>query len=619
MHLSQEILSDITVFSKYAKFIPDQQRRETWAEIVTRNRDMHVKKFPALKDEIKAVYKDFVMTKKVLPSMRSMQFAGKPIELSNTRIFNCSYLPIDHPVAFAEVMFLLLSGTGVGYSVQKHHIENLPTIVGCTDRSRRFLIGDSIEGWADAVKTLIKAFTTGKPAPLFDYGDIRAKGTLLVTSGGRAPGPDPLRICLEHIRSVLGGAVGRKLQPIEVHDICCHIADAVLAGGIRRAAMISLFDATDMDMLSSKSGNWWELNPQRGRANNSVVLDRDATTEEQFKSIWARVELSGAGEPGFYWTNDKNWGTNPCVEIALRPNQFCNVTEVNASDVEDQEELNARVVAASFLGTIQASYTNLHYLRDIWKETTEKDALIGVSMTGIASGALSDLNLTEATEKVKEENVRVAGIIGINVAARTTCVKPAGTTSLALGTSSGIHAWHAEYYIRRMRVNKEEPLYKYMIKNFPALIEDCKFKPHLEAVMSFPQHAPEGSTFRTESVHNLLRRVRRFNKSWVAPGHRDGANKHNVSCTISIKPREWESVGNWMWENRTSYTGISVLPYDNGSYVQAPFEDCTKEVYDELVGHLKSINLKNIKEERDNTTLSEQAACAGGVCEISSA
>ena len=540
MDITQEILSEITVYNKYAKYIPELKRRESWEEIVERNMTMHIKKFPQLRTEIQSVYKEFVFTKKVLPSMRSMQFGGAPIEISNTRIFNCSFLPIDDIDAFSEVMFLLLSGTGVGYSVQKHHVDKLPIVQGPTSKGRRFLVGDSIEGWADAIKVLIKAHFKGKSDPIFDYRDVRPKGARLITSGGKAPGPDPLRICIDKIHAVLNGARGRHITSLEAHDINCHIADAVLSGGIRRAAMIALFSFDDLDMLSCKAGPWWELNPQRGRANNSVVLHREYTTREQFDIVWKKVEESGAGEPGVYWTNDYDWGTNPCVEIGLRPFQFCNLTEVNVSDLVDQEDLNARARAGAFIGTLQASYTDFHYLRSIWKETTELDALIGVSMTGIGSDKVTHLDMTAAAKVVLEENARVAELIGINKAARTTAVKPAGTTSLVLGTSSGIHAWHNDFYVRRMRVGKNEALYRYMSENLPALIEDCNFKPHIEAVMSFPQKAPEGSILRTESFMHLLKRVNKFSKEWIAPGHRDGLNNHNVSCTISLKANEWE-------------------------------------------------------------------------------
>jgi ribonucleoside-diphosphate reductase alpha chain len=616
MDVTQSILSDIVVFNKYAKFIPEINRRETWEELCERNMVMHMKKYPSIKSEIKNVYKEFVYTKKVLPSMRSMQFAGMPIELSNSRIFNCAYMPIEHPVAFAELMFLLLGGTGVGYSVQKHHVEKLPAIVGPSEKQRRFLVGDSIEGWADAIKVLVKAYTTGKSDPVFDFRDIRPKGALLVTSGGKAPGPDPLRICIDQIRQILNGAIGRKLKTIEVHDICCFIADAVLAGGIRRAAMIAGFSLDDYDMLSCKSGAWWENAPQRGRANNSVVLRRGKVTEEEFKHIWDLVKLSGAGEPGFFWTNDEELFTNPCAEISLRPYQFCNLTEVNVSDVHDQADLNARAAAGAFIGTLQAGYTDFHYLRNVWKETTEEEALIGVGMTGIASGGVINLNLEEAAKVVKKANKEIADQIGVNCAARTTTIKPSGTTSLVVGSSSGIHAWHNDYYIRRMRVGKNEAMYNYIKSNFPTLIEDCVFKPHLEAVLSIPQRAPEGAILRSESALHLLERVKKFNMEWVRNGHRTGANFHNVSCTISLREDEWGPVGEWMWDNRDNYTGISVLPYDGGTYVQAPFEDCTRETFEEMVKHLHDIDLSQVHEYDDNTALTDQAACAGGACEI---
>jgi len=443
MNKNNKILSDITVHMKYAKYIPELNRRETWEELVTRNKEMHQKRYPDLYNEIEENYR-YVYKKKVLPSMRSLQFSGKPIEISPNRLYNCSYLPIDHTDSFSETMFLLLSGCGVGYSVQKHHIAKLPNITKPFDmRTRRFVIGDSIEGWSDAVKVLIKSYLGSKRSSKikFDYSDIRPKGARLVTSGGKAPGPQPLKECLLKIKGILDAKEdGGKLLTLEVHDIVCHIADAVLAGGIRRAALISLFSAYDEEMISCKSGDWWEKNPQRGRSNNSAVLIRHKIKKDFFMSLWKRIELSGSGEPGIYFNHDKDWGTNPCCEIALRPFQFCNLCEVNVSNVEDQADYNARVKAATFIGTLQAGYTEFHYLREIWQDTTEKDALIGVSMTGIGSAAVLQLDMKEGASIVKRENARVAKLIGINKAARTTCVKPAGTTSLVLGTSSGIHA-----------------------------------------------------------------------------------------------------------------------------------------------------------------------------------
>ena len=617
MDISTKILSEITVYMKYAKFLPNKNRRETWTELVTRNRKMHLKKYPNLKDEIMDAYK-FVLKKKVLPSMRSMQFAGKPIEISPNRVYNCAYLPIDDWRAFSETMFLLLGGTGVGYSVQKHHVDELPEIRKPNPkRQRRYLIADSIEGWADAVKILMKSYFFDGSSIKFDYTDIRAKGARLVTSGGKAPGPQPLKECLVKIEGMLKEKQdGDKLSTLEVHDIVCYIADAVLAGGIRRAALISLFSAHDDEMIACKSGNWWELNPQRGRSNNSAVLMRHKITKEFFMDIWKRVELSGAGEPGIYLSNDKDWGTNPCCEIALRPFQFCNLCEVNVSNIESQEDFEQRVKAAAFIGTLQAGYTEFHYLRPVWQRTTEKDALIGVSMTGIGSGTVLGYDMKSAAKVVKEENARVADLIGINKTARSTTVKPAGTTSLTLGTSSGIHAWHNDYYIRRIRVGKNEAIYKYLNNNHPELVEDEFFRAHDTAVISIPQKAPLGAIMRTESPFQLLERVKKVAQEWIRPGHRAGSNTHNVSATISLREHEWDAAGEWMWENKSHYNGLSVLPYNGGTYTQAPFEDITEEEYNRLMQTLTAVNLSNIIETEDETDLKGELACAGGSCEI---
>jgi len=619
MRNDQKILSDITVHMKYSKYLDSENRRENWDEICERNMQMHLKKFPEQIPAIKQIYEDFVKTKKILPSMRSMQFAGKPVEISPNRIYNCAYLPIDDIIAFSEGMFLLLGGTGVGFSVQKHHTTSLPEIRKPNfDRQRRYLIADSIEGWADAVKILLECYTGKRlSTPQFDYSDIRPKGSLLKTSGGKAPGSGPLRECLVKIENMLQEMPdGHKIKPIEAHDIMCHIADSVLAGGIRRAALISLFSADDNEMLSAKVGHWWEKNPQRGRANNSAVLLRHRIDNSFFWDLWKRIRASGSGEPGIYFSNDKDWGTNPCCEIALRPFQFCNLVEVNVSNVVDQEDLNTRVVAASYLATLQASYTDFHYLRDIWKQTTEKDALLGVSMTGIASNKVSLLDLEHASYLVKKTNAELAEAMGINPAARTTCIKPAGTTSLVLGTSSGIHAWHSEYYIRRIRVGKNEAIYSYLKNNFPDLVEDEYFNPTEQAVISIPQKAPEGSILRNEEVFTLLERIKRFSIRWVNPGHKDGLNSHNVSATVSIKEDEWDGVGAWMWMNRHYYNGLSVLPYDGGTYIQAPFETIDKAKYEEMCANLGDINLDNVIETSDETDRQGEIACAGGYCEI---
>ncbi|HEY3429158.1 MAG TPA: hypothetical protein VGK39_00695 [Cyclobacteriaceae bacterium] len=615
MELNQQILSDIIIYMKYARYQPELKRRETWEEICTRYENMMIEKYP---DEVANIENNmqWVREKKVLPSMRAMQFAGSAIARNNSRIYNCAYLPVDDIRAFSETMFLLLGGTGVGYSVQYHHVEKLPPIQKA-EKKRRFLVGDSLEGWADAIKVLLKGyFGISDYLPLFDYSDIRAKGARLITAGGKAPGPEPLKICVAHIQALLERKKdGEQLSPLECHDLMCHLANAVLAGGIRRSAMISLFSYNDEEMLTCKYGNWWELNEQRGRANNSVVLPRHETTPEEFFTLWKKIELSGSGEPGFYFTNDVDWGTNPCCEIALRPFQFCNLCEVNVSDVETQEELNARVRAAAYLGTLQAGFTNFHYLREAWKKTTEQDALIGVGMTGIASGKTSELDLHEAAQEAKTTNLKISAAIGIEFAARCTTIKPSGTSSLVLGTSSGIHAWHNNYYIRRIRIGKNEALYEYLRTMHPELLEDDMLNSR-QAIICIPQHAPDGSTLRNEDVMDLLERIKKFNEDWVRKGFRRGNNANNVSATVSIQENNWERVGEWMWKNKASYSGLSVLPYDTGNYKQAPFEDITQKKFSELEKCLRSIDLTGVYEADDETDHQAEAACAGGACTI---
>jgi ribonucleoside-diphosphate reductase alpha chain len=616
MNKEHEILSEVVTWMKYSKFIPELSRRETWKELVTRNMNMHIAKFPELKEMIEHNYK-FVYEKKVLPSMRSLQFGGRPIEVNNTRLFNCSYLQIDDYRAFSETMFLLLSGTGVGYSVQKHHVENLPPLKKAT-KNRRYLIGDSIEGWADAVKVLVKSYfglSTWKPN--FDYRSIRSKGERLITSGGVAPGPEPLKLCLNHVESIFERkADGEKLTPLECHDILCHIATAVLAGGIRRSAMISLFDKDDEEMLTCKFGKWYETNPQRGRANNSATLLRGEVTKEEFLSLWKKVEMSNSGEPGFYFTDNKELGTNPCCEISLNSFQFCNLVEINASDIKDQDDLMERTVAAAFIGTIQASYTDFHYLRPEWKKTTEKEALLGIGMTGIASGAVLSLDLESAAKEAIDANRLFSKLIGINSAARVTCVKPSGTSSLVLGTSSGVHTWHDEYYMRRIRIGKNEAIYTYLSLYHPEMIEEDQMN-SAQVVLSVPVAAPAGAITRSsENAIQFLERVKSLHENWIKPGHVEGDNTHNVSATVTIKNNEWEEVGEWLWSNQNHYNGLSFLPENLGSYPQTPFETITKEQYDKAIASCHSLDVTKIIEIKDNTNLNDQQACGAGGCEI---
>lgn len=616
MDFDKELLSSLTVFMKYAKYIPELNRRETWDELVLRNMDMHINKFPLLKEDIKDVYYRSVFTKKVLPAMRSLQFAGTPMEVNNARMFNCSFQPIDDYRAFSEGMFLLLSGCGYGYSIQKHHIEKLPEIKRPT-KNKRYLIADSIHGWADATKVLLNSFLNGKAKPIFDFRDIRAKGMRLITSGGKAPGSEPLKRCLFEIEQILESKNnGDKLTSVDCHSIMCHIADSVLSGGIRRSAMIALFSFDDNEMLSCKSGNWWELNPHFARANNSVVTVNSRIVKKEFDTLWNKIKASNAGEPGIYFTNDPEYGTNPCVETSLRPHTFCNLVEINGDNIESQEDLNERSKDAAFINTLQASYTDFYYLRDVWKKNTEKDALIGVGITGIGSGTLDGLDKEESAKIILEENARVAKLIGINKAARTTVVKPAGTTSLVFGTSSGIHSYHDDYYIRRLRVGKNESIYTHLSIHHPELLEDEVFRPHDTAVISIPQKSPTTAHLRTESALCLLERTKEYNSFWVRKGHRKGPNYHNVSATISIKDDEWDEVGDWMWENKNYYHGLSILPFSDHTYQQAPFESCTKEKYEELFATLGNIDLTKVVEFEDNVQFADNIACGGSGCEL---
>lgn len=942
MDKSQELLSDITVYTKYARYNKELQRRESWSEIVDRNKEMHIDRFPQMKDAIDEAY-SYVYNKKVLPSMRSLQFAGLAVSSNESRMYNCSALPVDDYHAFSETMFLLLGGTGVGYSVERRNTDKLPEISLPQGTPYKYLIGDSIEGWADAIKALMKSYFFGSRPVHFNYSGIREKGSELVTSGGRAPGPKPLKDCLLRIRGILGKKQsGSKLTPLECHDILCHIADAVLAGGIRRAAMISLFDKDDEEMLTCKSGNWWEDNPQRGRSNNSAILERQNTTEEHFNLVWDRLKASGSGEPAIFQRSDSQGITNPCCfaagtniltesgyrpiedlvdielkfrnikgelvegtafcsgtkptvtlkltnkssitatedhifmdtdgrsvqakdlkglrlmpdmfinkdtniytmygfiqgdgvtsrlastahkgievnigekdddilglfdldksegartyyvsghnqelidfgfssntipsrllplgywkldktdkamflkglwsangsiiknhrigfkstcrglveelthslkedfdidsyvttnkpkkvkfsngeylckesydlniskrdsvslfsscigfvhnykqdslkqlildkapkvtsirkakeqkvydfslfddthwgivegvvahncEIALRPFQMCNLCEINVSGVDSKEEFYNRCEAAAVIGTLQASYTNFHYLRPIWRETCEEEALLGISMTGIASFNLltegKDLDfLSVAADVVKSVNRDIASLININSSARTTCVKPAGTTSCVLGTSSGVHAWHSEYYIRRVRFNKDEAIVRYLKETNPQIVEDDIYS-DTGVVISIPQKAPCGAITRSkESATDLLERVGGISTTWIKSGHSSGVNSHNVSCTISVKEEDWTPVRDWMWNNRQKYNGISILPYDGGTYQQAPFEEITKDKYEEMLQSLSPVDLIQVKEFSDVTELAGEIACAGNSCEF---
>lgn len=998
---AKKFLSDLVVYTKYANYSKDKGRRQTWDECVDVLMNMHIQKYPELENEIKDVFNKYVYTKKVLPSMRSIQFGGVPIEFSPNRIFNCAYTTIDDEFVFAEIMFLLLGGTGVGYSVRKRHISKLPPIVK-PQGVRRFMIGDSVEGWSDSIRQLIYAYTRGKERPRFDYRDIRPAGSLIKKIGCMSSGHESLKKAHQNIESVLIKSIGRKLKPLEVHDIICYIAESVVSGGVRSSALISLFDADDIDMITCKSDivckkavvvdtyktdddsgwvidvtiddkskvynnndnirvnvsgkygdwefnrlikdnllSWMHIHGQRTQANNSVSLRRGDTRKEVFMGVWQKTKDSMAGEPGFFWTNDDDEGTNPCClsgdsllmtpigeidlkslslkdeidiinkdgdikkgkvwetgekevftiksgntknpfvinatndhtfmlvdgsecktenligkrlkpyfrintdfsnihvkygflfgdgtfrknqekhsicdvnfnnmkdndikllfgfdincsrsiksgikysdlesigidttrptydrilpddisndfliglfsangtvkensrialktssknvaigvqnklnrigiksvyittnkakvvkfgngeylckesydvnicdlkdlilfsekigfvqkykqeslgrlilnkapfvfsikskgiekvydfniqddthwgiingiithncEISLRPNQFCNLTTAVVYDVDTQQELNDRVSAASFIGTLQSGYTDFHYLRPIWKETTEKEALIGVSMTGIASGSILGLNLIEAAKCVVDINIKTANIIGINSAARTTCIKPEGSGTLAAGViGSGIHSAHGKFFIRNNRINKNTAVYKYLENIMPEFVTSELANPNKKGVVSIPMCAGDDIITRDETAIEFLSRIKLFSDNWIMSGHISGNNTHNVSATVSIRDSEWDEVAEWMWTNKSNYNGLSILPYDGGTYKQAPFEEITEERYNELFSKFpENVDFNKIIEtfeEADIKHASDNKACSGGVgCEI---
>ncbi|MGL4561913.1 MAG: hypothetical protein ACRCV0_06475, partial [Brevinema sp.] len=493
---TQDLLSEINIYNKYARYLDDKNRRETWHEICDRVMMMHMDKYPKITDEIAKAF-EFVREKKILPSMRSLQFAGRPIELNPVRLYNCSYTAIDTYKAFSEIMFLLLSGTGVGFSVQLHHVAQLPVIKKAT-RMIRYKIGDSIEGWSNAVDKLIRAnFGLTDTYPNFDYRDIRPRGTTLKTSGSKAPGSEPLKLCLENIEKIFASKKNsEKLYPIEVHDIICHLSEAVLSGGIRRSSIVSLFSKNDQGMLNAKNGNWWETNIQRVRAHNSIVLHRETTTKEEFFELWKTIQESRCGEPQIFFTNDLEIGMSPGTEISLSNNGLCNLIEINTGNITSQIDLNDRMKAGAFIGTLQSGYVDFHYLKDAWHQRAKQDALLGVSLTGIGDGLIFDYNLREAAQNVINENNRVAKLIGINPSIRSTTIKPSNNSSIVLKTSSGIYPRHAPYYWRRLRIGKVGALYEYLSIQAPYMLENDIYNPH-EAIIKVPVVSPENALFKT--------------------------------------------------------------------------------------------------------------------------
>jgi ribonucleoside-diphosphate reductase alpha chain len=637
-------IQDYMLASRYARYLPAEGRRETYAEAVGRVRDMHLRAFPSAEEDIRWAF-DQVLDKRCLPSMRSMQFGGPAIETNHARMYNCTFGICDRIEFFSEGLFLLLCGTGVGFSVEFEHVEKLPALAANVDEGtvRHFDVPDTIEGWADAMKELMLSYIDGYLVE-FNYSQIRARGAKLSTSGGRAPGHVPLRRALERARNILDGALGRKLKPIEAYDIMMHAADAVIAGGVRRSATICLFSPDDGEMMNAKRGNWFNENPQRGRSNNSVKLIRNETSKAQFLRIFQKQKEWG--EPGFYFASDLSHGCNPCCEIGLNPHlevkdadgnitiesgwQFCNLTEINGAKLLTEEDFQTAVRAATIIGTLQAGYTSFPYLGETTEKLCQREALLGVSITGMMDSPSITLDPVLQQKMAKyaiEVNREVTLKIGTEPAARLTCVKPAGSTSLLLGTASGIHPRHARRYFRRAQANKTDPVYSFFNDVNPHMCEESVWSANkTDDVITFCIEAPEEAILRSEmTAMDLLKHVHSTQQNWVVPGTaRPESNPglyHNVSNTLTVRDDEWDDVADYIWENRADFTGISMLAATGDKiYQQAPHEEVLtaqdETLWNELISKFQSVDYTLMKEEDDETNLQGEIACAGGACEL---
>ena len=648
--------------SRYARWIPSENRRETWKETVDRYFSFmlnHLKEdFNYTPDEVLlSNLKDAVYKRNVMPSMRAVMTSGPALERDNVAGYNCSYLPVDHPRAFDETMYILMCGSGVGFSVEYKYINKLPSIPSTLEKTGEVIVvEDSKSGWATAYKILLKNLWDGK-IPSFDVTKVRPAGARLKTMGGRSSGPQPLVNLFDFTIAKFKTAAGRQLKPIECHDIMCKIGEVVVVGGVRRSAMISLSNINDIEMASAKSGNWWENNPQRALSNNSVAYSRKPDME-QFIAEWKSLYDSKSGERGIYNVAaaqkqaalygrdpDIHYGTNPCSEIILRPNQFCNLSEVVLREDDNEESVSRKVELASILGTWQSTLTNFKYIRDVWKKNTEEERLLGVSLTGqfgnaIFSGKSRSENefvcgkgcadlcinqdhikednytrlehmLQRLRTRAREANIQEAAAIGINPSASVTCVKPSGTVSQLTGVSSGMHPWHSEYYIRTVRGSKNDPI-SIFLKEVGIPVEDDVMKPTETDVFSFPVKAPKNATFRkdlTAIEHLELWLI--YQRAWC---------EHKPSITVSVSDNEWMEVGAWVYKHFDELSGISFLPYSDHSYKQAPYQEVSKEDYDALVEKMpKSIRWEDLSfyETEDGTSGTQTLACTSdGNCEI---
>jgi ribonucleoside-triphosphate reductase len=613
--------------SRYAKWIEQEKRRENWEETVGRLVNYYVTGLPFEIDGTwdRKLY-DAIYNLEVMPSMRALMSAGPALDRCHVPAYNCAYLPVDNLRAFDETMYILMNGTGVGYSVENKYVDKLPRISEEFEQSDTVIrVADSKEGWAKAFRELISLLVAGQ-IPKWDVSSVRPAGARLKTFGGRASGPAPLVDLFEFATVLFQRAAGRRLSSIECHDLMCKVADIVVVGGVRRSAMISLFDCTDDRMGTAKSGAWWETTGHRALANNSAVYENRRPEPGFFMKKWKELYDSKSGEPGFFsryacqaiaarnGRRDPSFefGTNPCSEIILRPFQFCNLTEIVVRADDDIESLKRKAEIASILGTIQSTFTDFKYLRKVWRDNCEEERLLGVSLTGIMDNLkiLTKENLNAIRDTVIQTNIEWAGRLGICPSTATTCVKPSGTVSQLVNSASGLHTRHSPYYIRTVRGDNKDPLTSFLIEqgvpNEPAFGKEGS-----TTVFSFPVRSPEGAKTRhDQTAIEALETWKLIQDEWC---------EHKPSVTISVKEDEWMAVGAWVYDNFDSLSGVSFLPYDNGTYRQAPYQECSKEEYEEALSKMpKSISWDSLQdfEKEDTTTSSQELACTGGVCEI---
>lgn len=618
--------------SKYSRWLEDKGRRETWEETVTRLVNYYWARLQVDKDvqipqeEADKLY-NAIYNLEVMPSMRALMTAGTTLDRCSVAAYNCAYLPVDSPRSFDETMYILMNGTGVGYSVEKQHVDQLPKISEEFSNTETCIhVQDSKEGWAKGLRELISLLIAGQ-IPSWDVSDVRPAGSRLVTFGGRASGPEPLVRLFNHCVLTFRNAAGRRLTSLECHDLMCLIADVVVVGGVRRSAMISLFDVTDDRLTESKTGAWWDSFGFRRLANNSAVYEHRKPDMALFIKKWKILYDSKSGEPGIFSRYacqeivrrsgkrdpNFNFGTNPCSEIILRPFQFCNLTEIVVRSDDTLDSLKRKARAASILGTVQSTFTSFKYLRKKWQKNCEEERLLGVSLTGVCDNLelLSKENLNVLREVVVETNAEWAELLGIEASAATTCVKPSGTVSQLVDSASGMHTRHSSQYLRTIRADNKDPITTFL-KESGVYWEPDQMAEDTTTVFYFPVKAPEGSvTRKDQTAIEALQLWKLLQQEWC---------EHKPSCTISVREEEWMEVGAWCYENFDLLSGISFLPYDGGSYEQAPYQEVNEEEFDKWVKEHPTPSLEwgdlSFYEQEDNTVGSQELACTGNNCEI---